>query len=331
MDLNLRLLRYLVTVVDEGHFGRAATKLYISPPALTQQIRRLERDVGFSILDRAARPVAPTPAGSEFLREVRAVLAAADRVTTVAQVQARIIGNRFDLGFFTTPLGRHTRRLVDSFTAVAGPDSLRLVELTLAEQTEAVGSGRVDASLAWAPVAESRLRVEPAVTVPRVLVVSADHRLARRRSVRVAEIGSETYIHPAREVAGEHFTRWWLGDDVWPDGSAVRHLTPVYTIPEALEEVARGRGVSIMAQLIADSNGRADLAYVPIVDLPPSEVVLCTRPDDDSPMTTLLRRLIADLAAGVTAPAVDDRDASTPNPTGSSNRGATSNDAATAC
>jgi DNA-binding transcriptional LysR family regulator len=50
---SLRLLRYFVTVADEGHFGRAAAKLFITPPALTQQIRRLEHEVGFSLLDRA--------------------------------------------------------------------------------------------------------------------------------------------------------------------------------------------------------------------------------------------------------------------------------------
>jgi len=66
VDLNLRLLRYFVTVADEGHFGRAAAKLFITPPALTQQIRRLELEVGFSLLDRARHPVVPTPSGEAF-------------------------------------------------------------------------------------------------------------------------------------------------------------------------------------------------------------------------------------------------------------------------
>lgn len=101
MDLNLRLLRYFVTVADEGHFGRAAAKLFITPPALTQQIRRLEHEVGFSLLDRARHPVTPTPSGEAFLREVRAVLDAAQRAEAVARSGSRQAGGRFDLGFWT--------------------------------------------------------------------------------------------------------------------------------------------------------------------------------------------------------------------------------------
>jgi DNA-binding transcriptional LysR family regulator len=68
VDLNPRLLRYIVTVADVGHFERAAAKLFITPPELTQQIRRLEHAVGFSLLDRAQHPVVPTPSGQAFLR-----------------------------------------------------------------------------------------------------------------------------------------------------------------------------------------------------------------------------------------------------------------------
>lgn len=62
MDLNLHLVRYLVAVVDEGHFGRAAQRLYVSAPALSQQVRKLERSLGVELIDRSTRPLRPTPA-----------------------------------------------------------------------------------------------------------------------------------------------------------------------------------------------------------------------------------------------------------------------------
>ena len=69
MDLNLHLVRYLIAVLDEGHFGRAAARLYVSGPALSQQIRSLERKLGVTLVDRSAHPVAPTDAGRRFLPE----------------------------------------------------------------------------------------------------------------------------------------------------------------------------------------------------------------------------------------------------------------------
>ncbi|MGW4523660.1 LysR family transcriptional regulator [Amycolatopsis sp. NPDC004378] len=80
MDLDLRLVRYFVTVADELHFGRAAAKLFISQPALSKQIRRLEADVGAPLLVRDSRHVTLTPRGERFLALARQLLATADQM-----------------------------------------------------------------------------------------------------------------------------------------------------------------------------------------------------------------------------------------------------------
>ncbi|HEY1968813.1 MAG TPA: LysR family transcriptional regulator, partial [Pseudonocardia sp.] len=67
MEVNVRLLRCLVAVVDEGHFGRAAQRLYISGPSLSQQIRKLESQVKLTLLDRRSHPVRPTSEAAEFV------------------------------------------------------------------------------------------------------------------------------------------------------------------------------------------------------------------------------------------------------------------------
>lgn len=294
MDLNVRLLRYFVTVVDEGHFARAAARLYVTPPALTLAVRRLEREVGFALLDRMSRPVVPTPAGEIFLIEARRVLDVAGRASTVALSLARSVTDRFVLGFNTTLLGPHTRGVVEAFTRKFGPDSLKLVELPLSERTEGVRSGRVDASLVFEPVTEPRLRVDPALLTARVLVVAADHRLARCPSVSLAEAAREVHV-----VAGdgdEEYVRWWLGEPRAAGGARIERV-PVSTLAEGMEQVAGGRAVAILPQIFAYSHSRADIKYIPIDDLPPCRVMLCTRSDDDSPMTAHMRRIIADLAS----------------------------------
>ncbi|VVJ18005.1 LysR-type transcriptional regulator [Amycolatopsis camponoti] len=80
MDLDLRLVRYFVTVADELHFGRAATELFISQPTLSKQIRRLEAEVGAPLLARDSRHVALTPRGERFLQLARQLLATADQM-----------------------------------------------------------------------------------------------------------------------------------------------------------------------------------------------------------------------------------------------------------
>src|SRR6476619_8284260 len=80
MDLDLRLVRYFVAVAEELHFGRAAAKLYISQPALSKQIRKLESEVGTQLLVRDSRHVELTARGEHFLENARQLLALADRM-----------------------------------------------------------------------------------------------------------------------------------------------------------------------------------------------------------------------------------------------------------
>src|ERR687897_2878206 len=84
--MTLRQLQYLVTVVDEGSFARAAPALYVSQPTLSQQVRTLEAEVGGPLLERLARGVRPTPAGEAFLPAARAALAAAGRARHSARM-----------------------------------------------------------------------------------------------------------------------------------------------------------------------------------------------------------------------------------------------------
>jgi DNA-binding transcriptional LysR family regulator len=83
--------------------------------------------------------------------------------------------------------------------------------------------------------------------------------------------------------------------DPRPDRSTIRRAASARTIPELLEAVASGRAVTIASELFADSYARRDLAFVRISDIEPSEVVLCTRREDPSPRTALLRRVVGNL------------------------------------
>ena len=169
MDLDVRLVRYFVTVAEELHFGRAATRLYISQPALSKQIRKLESEVGTQLLVRDSRNVALTPRGERFLDDARQLLALAERMQRPAETNAVRIAHIFELDT--------SRQVADAFSS--DPRSTRLVESSMdsARQLEALLADRLDVAImrvtpqmvAERPTGWQRqlLRLEPMLLVGR--------------------------------------------------------------------------------------------------------------------------------------------------------------------
>jgi DNA-binding transcriptional LysR family regulator len=139
MDLDLRLVRYFVTVADELHFGRAAAKLFISQPTLSKQIRKLETDVGDALLVRDSRHVALTPRGDRFLHLARQLLATADQMLREPAPHHLRIAHIFELD---------TSRLVADAYLAAHP-AIRLVQSQMdsARQLRALLEGHLDVAI----------------------------------------------------------------------------------------------------------------------------------------------------------------------------------------
>ncbi|MFC9687672.1 LysR family transcriptional regulator [Kribbella sp. NPDC056951] len=138
--MELRQLRYFVTVAEELHFGRAAERLGIVQPAVSQQVARLEREFGLQLLDRSSRHVRLTNDGERLLREARAVLAAADRTTEVA---AELVSGRGSLIRIGTAPGLRDR-LERGLAVLATDGEIKLVAGTPAEHLAALRTGELD-------------------------------------------------------------------------------------------------------------------------------------------------------------------------------------------
>jgi len=158
--MEVRQLRYFVAVAEELHFGRAAERLGIVQPAVSQQIGRLERELGVRLLDRTPRRVALTGDGTRLLAEARAALAAVDRVREVADELAAGRAGVFRLG--TSPgLGDRLRAGVGRLRACSPDLELRLVEGTLADHARGVRRGELDAALVRGTVDMPGVRATP--------------------------------------------------------------------------------------------------------------------------------------------------------------------------
>src|SRR5215213_7736165 len=117
--MELRHLRYFVAVAEELHFRRAAERLNIAQPAVSEQIRKLELELGVRLLERTQRSVSLTPAGAAMLPEARSVLGQADTAQRVAREAQTCALGRLRIGYLPDTLPTHVPRLLRSYTAGA--------------------------------------------------------------------------------------------------------------------------------------------------------------------------------------------------------------------
>jgi DNA-binding transcriptional LysR family regulator len=281
MDLELRALRSFVAVADALHFGRAAAALRIAQPALSQQIRRLERDLGVELFTRTSRSVALTPAGAVLHRRARSLLArAAMDVDEVVRV-ARGEQGRLDVGFVSSalPLGPAGRvqRFRERFPLVR----VHLTEGYTAWLTGRVLRGDLDLAILRDPEQVDGLRLTPFHEERFVAVVPASHPLAERGRVRGPELAADPFVFfPA--VAGSLATE--------------RNLAPVVADGRVPEVVQEATNWTTLLHLVAAGIGVTVAPVSAVLAAPPGAVVLelddtdarstlawASRSDDDRP------------------------------------------------
>lgn len=282
--IETRELAYFRAVAGELHFGRAAQRLGIAQPPLSRAIRRLERRLGVTLLDRGGGRVALTPAGETLLAEGTAALdavAAAVRRTRRAGTGAGLVlamkpGG--DAGLLPAILAAHA--------AVPGAVPVE-VAFGFGTQAAMLRDGRADAALLYAPRADlTGLAAEELVTERQVAVLPRAHPLAGRDAVTLADVdahGVPRWPRPSRPSGA--------GADGGPgDGPAVRDTG------QLLQLVALGRVVAVLPES-ARGHLRADLAAVPVSDAEPTTLVLAW------PETSRSRDLAAFVRAATTAAA----------------------------
>ncbi|HVV13643.1 LysR family transcriptional regulator [Amycolatopsis sp.] len=192
--MELRALRYFVTVAEELHFGRAAARLHIAQPAVSQQIARLERELGVRLLDRSPRRVRLTGAGRRVLDAARETLAAAENVRLVAGKTTGTV-RIGSAGGLTTRL----ERAIDALREHQPGFEVILVDLPVTARLDALRRGELDLAVARAVRRAPGVRVRPAWSEPLLAVVSARHPAAERDAVALATMAASALRFPARE------------------------------------------------------------------------------------------------------------------------------------
>lgn len=195
--MELQRLRSFVAVAGEQHFGRAAAQVHITQPALSQQIRALERELGVRLLDRTTRRVELTPAGAAYLARATALLADVEAAAHEARQVAAGLTGRLAIGCVGSATYSVLPVLARRLTAdLPGIEFAFRGEMLVPAQVEGLRSGEIDLALTRPPAeSESGSHAgHPGVRMRRlrrdelVAVLAADHPLAARRRVRVADM-----------------------------------------------------------------------------------------------------------------------------------------------
>ena len=189
--MNLRDLRYLVALAEQRHFGRAAEACHVSQPTLSTQIKKLEDELGVSLVERAPRHVMLTPAGLDIAQRARRVLAEVEQMRETARRTADPEAGSVRLGVFPT-LGPYllphvVPRIRQRFPRL----ELLLVEEKTEQLLHMLRDGKLDAAVLALPLHEDWAESEFLFEEPFLLAVPDGHPLAGRRNLRLGELGDQ--------------------------------------------------------------------------------------------------------------------------------------------
>lgn len=299
MNMDLRRLRYFVAVAQELHFGRAAAKLHIAQPSLSQQIRTLERELGVELLRRDGRRVALTPAGDALLREGRRALDQARRAVEAARSAGSGESGLLRVGFMGSAGRELMPRVIREFRERHPDVSVEVREIALSETNRALLEGLVDVAFVRPIESEPELVVENLPGDGLLAVVPEHHPLAERSSLPLRALAEERFIRP-NATAGLQPWISFLSLICDRHGFAPRYAEAEgSSLQSIVGLVAAGAGVSVMSRT-THTLPRDGVAAVPVED-EEMPLALSRRADNRAPAVERFAALVHEYA-GAAAP-----------------------------
>jgi DNA-binding transcriptional LysR family regulator len=299
--MDLRQLRYFVAVAEELHFTRAAARLLITTPSLSQQVRRLEGQLGVRLFDRSSTGVRLTASGELLLPHARRTLAAAEELAANAVRLAQGQTTVLRLGFISYSLTEPARRLLTEYARREPAVDLQLRQFEWDDPSAGLLDGSSDAALVRLPfTGAERLSTVEIGRDALVAVMAEDCPLAGEDRVRARRLVDEPILE-TRIVSDPVFAdHWFLRRLRAPSARSVP--SAARTVDEWLGEIALGRGVDVVPEGLVEAYRRPGLAFVPVDDLEPSVLVLAWDPRGETDAVQKLVRL-ASAAAPPPVPA----------------------------
>ena len=283
MALDFRALRYFVAVAEELHFTRAAERLYIAQPALSEQIKRLESTLGVALLRRTTRKVELTAAGEAFLVRARRILDEADAAVAEAGLAARGETGSLRVATCATAGVALVPETLRALREERPQLSVELSQMDWENYFGGLGEGSVDAAFVWLPVAHPELSFTPLHTEPRVAALAATHRLALTERIDIGEFLLEPW--PWADTNPDALAYWTCAD---LRGGPARRGPEVRSMEGMLEAVRAGLCVATVPRSQADASSWPGITFRSVAGLTPATLALAWRTADESAAVTAL-------------------------------------------
>ncbi|MEG4859970.1 LysR family transcriptional regulator [Microcoleus sp. K1-B6] len=192
--MELRHLRYFIAVAEELNFTRAAEKLHIAQPPLSQQIQHLEAELGFQLFRRTKRTVHLTAAGQVFFEEAGKILQQVDRAIQLGRQTSRGELGQLTIGFVSSAAHNVVPAILQAFRTQYPAVLLELHELTTHEQLQRLRFGQIDIGFVRPPVEEDGINSEIIFREPLIVALPETHPAADRAKVELRELSTEPFI-----------------------------------------------------------------------------------------------------------------------------------------
>jgi DNA-binding transcriptional LysR family regulator len=294
MAMELRQLRYAVALSETLHFGRAAQRHFVTQSALSQQIARLERELGAVLFERSSHHVSMTPAGELFAERARELLADVDALHAEVLDAAAGLRGTLRIGLFGDVTAELTPLILNGVTAALPETRLTVRELSMTDQVEALLEGDVDVAILNPPVDTPQIAVDVLFEEPRVAMVPSGHPLAAATTAMVADLLDEPFALAAPGAPDAWRAFWSVDDDRGAPSRAGAEVTSVW---EALIAVAHLGADDTFPASAVRRYEYAGVTPVPLRDASFARVGIATRAGDTDPAAHVVRavaRRVAD-------------------------------------
>ncbi len=206
-DLELRHLRYFIAVAEELHFGRAAKRLHLSQPPLSQQVRRLEEILGYALFVRTSRSVVLTSAGETFLERARRTLRVVqDDIDETRRIAQGEVGS-LNLGFVGSAILAGLPRVFGNYREAFPGVQMRLYESFTSRVVEGLENGTLDAGILRDGDVRPGLNVTSLFAEPYLAVLPATHRCAAQKSISPVTLRNDPFIYYPRSAGARAFEK----------------------------------------------------------------------------------------------------------------------------
>jgi DNA-binding transcriptional LysR family regulator len=289
--MELRRLNYFVAVAEELHFRRAAARLHIAQPALSQQVQKLELELGTQLLHRTRRGVSLTPAGAVLLEEARRLLRQAEHAANLTRGASSGAVGRLRVGYLADTVPAALPRAIEGFATRHPGVEVDPETLPARRAIEDVRSGRLDVALVSLPGPTEGLKVTPVGTETTVAAIASYLPLSGRSSIALPEL-AETPVVMLPRTANPAFYDGAMG--ACRDAGIAPRIIETHEpkVELALMIVAAGSGVALMPGSVADVYAVPGVVMRPLAPpAPVTAIALVSRPEPTSTTVEAFLRL----------------------------------------